>query len=324
MGPLSGDLRKRVVSAVHEEGMSCRAAARRFGVSFSSSIRWVAALRERGSYAPLPMGGDTRSQRLEAHADFLLGLHRREPDLTLNEICDRLELGRGEKVSASMIWRFFDRRDITFKKNPRTRASRTARTSLSGDGDGSRVNLTLDPLKLVFVDETAATTNMARRYGRRRRGQRLRCGVPHGHYKAITFVFGLRLRGVVAPKAYDHAMNAETFEAWLEHHLLPTLEEGDIVVLDNLKAHKSPRVAEILVRKNCTVRYLPPYSPDFNPIEMAISKLKSALRKLAERAVAGLIAILESCAGLFKPADCQSYFKACGYHPAELPALDTT
>jgi len=176
----------------------------------------------------------------------------------------------------------------------------------------------------VFVDETAATTNMARRYGRRRRGQRLRCGVPHGHYKAITFVFGLRLRGVVAPKAYDHAMNAETFEAWLEHHLLPTLEEGDIVVLDNLKAHKSPRVAEILARKNCTVRYLPPYSPDFNPIEMAISKLKSTLRKLAERTVAGLLAILEGCAGLFKPADCQSYFRACGYDPAELPALDTT
>ena len=153
------------------------------------------------------MGGDTRSQRVEAHADFLLGLHRREPDLTLNEICDRLSRARGERVSSSMIWRFFDRYDITVK------------------------------------------TNMARRYGRRRRGQRLRCGVPHGHYKAITFVFGLRLRGVVAPKAYDHAMNAETFEAWLEHHLLPTLEEGDIVVLDNLKAHKSPTVAEILARK---------------------------------------------------------------------------
>ena len=140
MGPLSVDLRGRVVWAVGEEGMSCRAAARRFGVSFSSSIRWVAALRERGSYAPLPMGGDTRSQRLEAHADFLLGLHRREPDLTLNEICDRLELGRGEKVSASMIWRFFDRRDITFKKKPRMRASRAARTSLSGDRDGLTVN----------------------------------------------------------------------------------------------------------------------------------------------------------------------------------------
>ena len=119
MGPLSVDLRGRVVCAVGEEGMSCRAAARRFGVSFSSAIRWVAALHERGSYAPLPMGGDTRSRRVEAHADFLLGLHRREPDLTLNEICDH---------------------DITFKKSPRMRASRAARTSLSGDGDGSRVN----------------------------------------------------------------------------------------------------------------------------------------------------------------------------------------
>ena len=140
MGPLSVDLRKRVVSAVREEGMSCRAAAQRFGVSFSSAIRWVAALRERGSYAPLPMGGDTRSQRVEAHTDFLLRLHRREPDLTLNEICDRLERARGEKVSPSMIWRFFDRHDITFKKSPRTRVSRAARTSLSGDGDGSTVN----------------------------------------------------------------------------------------------------------------------------------------------------------------------------------------
>jgi transposase len=117
-----------------------------------------------------------------------------------------------------------------------------------------------------------------------------RLQILHGrHYKAITFICGLRLRGVVAPKAYDRAMNAETFEAWLEHHLLPTLEEGDIVVLDNLKAHKSPRVAEILARKGCMVRYLPPYSPDFNPIENAYSKLKSALRKLAERTVAGLM-----------------------------------
>ena len=176
----------------------------------------------------------------------------------------------------------------------------------------------------MFVDETGATTNMARRYGRRRRGLRLRCGVPHGHYKAITFVCGLRLRGVVAPKAYDHAMNAQTFEAWIELHLLPTLEEGDIVVLDNLKAHKSPRVAEILARKGCTVRYLPPYSPDFNPIENAYSKLKSALRKLAERTVAGLITFLEACADLFKPEECRNYFEAGGYDPAEILTLDTT
>jgi transposase len=176
----------------------------------------------------------------------------------------------------------------------------------------------------VFVDETGVATNMARRYGRRRRGMRLRCGVPHGHYKAITFVCGLRLRGVVASKAYDHAMNAETFEDWLEQHLLPILEEGDIVVLDNLKAHKSPRVAEILAKKRCTVRYLPPYSPDFNPIEMAFSKLKAILRKLAERTVAGLIAILEGCAKLYKPVERQNFFEACGYDEIELTAYNST
>jgi transposase len=142
MGPLSLDLRRRVVAAVGEDGMSCRAAARRFGVSFSSAIRWVSALRERGSCAALPMGGDTRSQRVEAHADYLLRLHRREPDLTLSEICDRLERARGEKVSPSMIWRFFERHDITFKKSRRTRANRTARTCSNGDGDGLTVNST--------------------------------------------------------------------------------------------------------------------------------------------------------------------------------------
>jgi transposase len=115
MGPLSLDLRRRVVAAIREEGMSCRAAARRFEVSFASAIRWAAAMRERGSFAPLAMGGDTRSRRVEAHADYLLRLHRLEPGLTLAEICARLERARGEKVSPSMIWRFFDRHDITFK-----------------------------------------------------------------------------------------------------------------------------------------------------------------------------------------------------------------
>jgi transposase len=110
------DLRARVVCAVCEEGMSRCAAARRFGVSIASAVRWVAALRQRGDYAPLAMGGDQRSGRVEAHADYLLGLIRREPDLTLAEICVRLQRVRGEKVSPSMIWRFFDRHDITLKK----------------------------------------------------------------------------------------------------------------------------------------------------------------------------------------------------------------
>src|SRR5438270_3400054 len=117
-------------------GISCRAAARQFKVSYASAIRWAQAMRERGSFAPLTMGGDTRSRRVEAHADYLLRLNRLEPDLTLAEICTRLERARGEKVSPSMIWRFFDRHEICFKKSQRTRASRTARTSLNVGGDG--------------------------------------------------------------------------------------------------------------------------------------------------------------------------------------------
>ena len=143
MGPLSLDLRERVVTAIREEGMSCRAAARQFKVSYASAIRWAQAMRERGSFAPLTMGGDTRSRRVEAHADYLLRLHRLEPDLTLAEICARLERARGEKVSPSMIWRFFDRHDITHKKSRPTRANKTAPTSSNADGDGSTANSTL-------------------------------------------------------------------------------------------------------------------------------------------------------------------------------------
>ncbi len=122
--------------------MSCRAAARQFSVSFASAIRWMASLRERGDYAPLPMGGDQRSGRVEAHADYLLGLIRREPDLTLAEICARLERTRGEKVSPSMIWRFFDRHEITLKKSLRTRASKIDPTSCNGGENGLLANST--------------------------------------------------------------------------------------------------------------------------------------------------------------------------------------
>jgi len=142
MGPLSLDLRKRVVSAIREEGMSRRAAAKRFGVSFASAVRWMASFDKNGSYAPAPMGGDRRSGRVEAQADYLLALIRREPDLTLVEICARLERARGEKFSPSMLWRFFARREITLKKSPRTRASRIDRTFFNGDGSGLRANST--------------------------------------------------------------------------------------------------------------------------------------------------------------------------------------
>ncbi len=125
---LSEDLRERVVGAVVGEGMSRNAAARRFGVGISSAIRWVARFHAEGDVSPLPMGGDRRSQRIEFHRDYLLGLNRRQPDLTLLEIQERLVANCGECFSSSVIWRFFDRHGITFKKSPRTPRSSSVRT----------------------------------------------------------------------------------------------------------------------------------------------------------------------------------------------------
>ena len=171
----------------------------------------------------------------------------------------------------------------------------------------------LDPRKLVFIDETGASTILARKRGRCRRGRRLRAAIPHGHYKTVTLVAGLRLNGLAAQKVFDRPINAALFEEWVERCLVPTLSKGDIVVMDNLPAHKGLRVEELIKAADAELRYLPPYSPDMNPIEKAFSKLKAYLRKIAERTVAGLIRALEACADIFKPTECTNYFAACGY-----------
>ena len=173
--------------------------------------------------------------------------------------------------------------------------------------------LDLDPTRLVFIDETGASTNMARKHGRCRRGRRLRAAVPHGHYKTVTLVAGLRLRGLVARKAFDRPITAALFEEWVEKCLVATLSKGDIVVMDNLSSHKGPKVEQLIEAAGAELRYLPPYSPDMNPIEKAYSKLKAFLRKIAERTVAGLLIALDVRTDLFKPTECANYFKACGY-----------
>jgi transposase len=141
----------------------------------------------------------------------------------------------------------------------------------------------LDPEKLVFIDETGASTNMTRQRGRCPVGERLVCKTPWGHWKTTTFVGGLRASGMTAPLVLDGPMNAEIFLAYVEQILVPTLKPGDIVIMDNLSSHKSPAVEAAITAVGATLRYLPPYSPDLNPIEQAFSKLKAHLRKAAAR-----------------------------------------
>lgn len=173
----------------------------------------------------------------------------------------------------------------------------------------------LDPARLVFIDETWTSTNMARRYGRCRRGQRLRSAVPHGHWKTTTFIAGLRLTGIVAPMVLDGPINARSFQTYVDRVLIPDLRPGDIVIMDNLGSHKSPGVQAAIEAAGATVRYLPPYSPDFNPIEKAFSKLKAHLRKAAERTRDALWDRIGTLIDQVSPAECANFFTASGYEP---------
>jgi transposase len=144
----------------------------------------------------------------------------------------------------------------------------------------------------------------------------LRVGVPHGHWKTTTFVAGLTARGMIAPWVLDGPINRHAFETYVEKVLVPELTPGDVVVLDNLSSHKGPRVREMIEAAGASLRYLPPYSPDFNPIENAFSKLKVLLRKAAQRTVDGLWAAIGRILDLFTPTECRNHFAAAGYDAA--------
>ena len=154
---------------------------------------------------------------------------------------------------------------------------------------------------------------MARRHGRAPRGQRLRVGMPHGHWKTTTFVAGLTQDGMIAPFVLDGPINREAFETYVERVLVPTLRPGNVVVMDNLSSHKGPKVRAMIEAAGATLLYLPPYSPDFNPIENAFAKLKAYLRKAAQRTVDGLWATIGILVRSFTPTECKNYFQAAGY-----------
>lgn len=166
---------------------------------------------------------------------------------------------------------------------------------------------------LVFLDETWAKTNMTRSRGRCRRGERLVAKVPQGHWKTTTFVAALRAEGLTAPTVVDGAMNGETFLAYVRQQLVRTLRAGDIVVMDNLSAHKVAGVREAVAAVGAGVVYLPPYSPDFNPIELVFAKVKSILRSAAERTVEGLWRRLGDMLDEFPSGECRQYLRHCGY-----------
>ena len=167
----------------------------------------------------------------------------------------------------------------------------------------------------MFVDETGASTEMARRHGRAPKGERCRAPIPHGRWKTTTFVAGLRLNGLTAPCVLDGPMTGAAFLAYVEQMLVPTLGPGDVVVMDNLPAHKVTGVRAAIEAAGATLLYLPPYSPDLNPIELAFAKLEALLRGVAARTVPALGQAIAAALDRFAPHECRNYFIATGYEP---------
>ena len=174
----------------------------------------------------------------------------------------------------------------------------------------------LDARRLVFIDETWVKTNMTRTRGWSPRGEELIAKVPHGHWKTLTFLAGLRHDGIVAPLVLDGPINGEVFTAWVEQSLVPTLARGDIVILDNLGSHKGWRARELVRRAGAHLLFLPPYSPDLNPIEMMFAKLKTLVRKAEERTIEATWRRIGNLLQAFSPTECQAYLKHAGYMSA--------
>jgi transposase len=290
---LSVDLRERVVAAV-SDGLSRRAAAARGDPEAAG--RRSALGEDRGICAADPGhdgedpgchvgrasrgAGRARHRRWRRHAVALL---RASADHAKKKTAHACEQDRPDVLTQREAW-------------------------FEGQPD-------LDPQKLVFIDETAATTKMARLYGRAPRGERLRAGVPHGHWDTTTFVGALRLSGMTAPMLLEGPMTQAWFLAYVLQVLVPTLRPGDIVVLDNLAAHKGAAVRQAIEAAGATLLFLPPYSPEFNPIENAFAKLKALLRKAAARTLVQLHRAVAAGISAFSPHECANYFTAAGYEP---------
>ena len=307
--PYSLDLRERVVEAAAIT--SCRRAAARFNVGIATAIRWVAAVEQTGTAAAGPAAPLQARCARDLPARPHRGAGRHHPRRDARPAARRAGCDGWARHAVALPR--CARPDLQKKTahaaeqdRPDVRAARQVWFERQPD---------LDPACLVFVDETWTATNMARTRGRCTRGERLRSGVPHGHWKTTTFVAGLRLNGIAAPFVLDGPINREAFQAYVDQVLVPELRPGDVVVMDTLGSHKGPAVRAAIEAADARLIYLPPYSPDFNPIEMAFSKLKALLRKAAERTVEGLWTAIGRLLDAFTPSDCANFFAAAGYDP---------
>ena len=303
MQAYSQDLRERVLRAL-DRGDRPTEIARRFEVSRV----WVYQVRERqqetGVRSSFPIGGHRRS-RLAEREQALRNWITAEPDLTLAELQQRLAK-QGVATKIATLWHQLIKKTLHADEQERADVQAARRT-------WSEAQPGMDLEKLVFIDETWISTSMTRHYGRAPRGQRCIASAPHGHWETTTFVAGLRHQQLTAPLVAEGPMDGEMFLAYVRQFLCPTLRPGDIVILDNLSSHKVAGVKQAIAAAGATLIYLPPYTPDLNPIEKLFAKLKALLRKAAKRSVEALWNEIGELLNTLSSTECTNYFASSGY-----------
>src|SRR3954449_10124128 len=278
MTPYSQDLRQRVLDTVRRGEGSVRQIARRFLVSVSFVTRLLRTNRDTGALEPKPHGGGNPAVLTPEDLERLRALIRQQPDATLEECRQRL----GVSCSTMTISRALSRLGLPRKKKV-PRAQEQDRPDVQEKRRDFCEELAgVDPRRLVFVDECGANTAMARTHGRAPVGQRVYTDTP-GHWESVTLTCGMRLSGVTASLAFPGATNTDVFETYVEEVLVPELRPGDVVIWDNLKPHESEEAIEAVEAAGAVVVPLPPWSPDYSPIEEMFSKGKGSLRSAAAR-----------------------------------------
>jgi transposase len=279
MKPLSNDLRQRILDAVDNREGSRRKLAARFKVNVSTITRLLQLRRQTGSSEPRPHGGGVAPTLDQDDLERLRGLVEEAPDATLEALGQRLGIS-GRRM---IVCRALQKLGLPLKKKSPHAAERDTPEVQQKRRSFRREVKPIEARRLVFVDETGVTTAMTPAYGRAPRGERVEASAP-ASWESVTVIAAMGLEGVRAPLALPGAVNAATFESYVEQVLVPVLRRGDVVVFDNLSSHLGPAVSEAIERAGASVLPLPPYSPDYTPIEEMFSKFKAFLRRVGARA----------------------------------------
>jgi transposase len=307
MKPLSNDLRESILDAVDNREGSRRKIAARFKVNTVTITKLLRLRRETGSYEPRPHAGGV-APTLDGDAlERLRRLVEETPDATLEVLRRKM----GISGSRMIICRALQKLGLPLKKKSRRASERdTPEVEEERRVFADEVEA-IEPRRFVFVDETGVTTAMTPAYGRAPKGERVEFAAP-ASWESVTVIAALGLDGVRAPLAFERAFNAITFQTYVEQVLVPALQRGDVVVFDNLSSHLSREVFEAIERAGTSVLPLPPYSPDFNPIEEMFSKFKEFLRRVGSRAKEHLYDAIGEGLREVTPQDILGWFRHAG------------